>query len=130
VEATASLPSRLSRAKARLDALDFYPEPVRTEGVRVRVSPWFFRLLYPQFHGIALLPSLILMRYPDYSDDLLTHELCHVWQMQQDGMLRTTWQYLRCEYLENPYEQEARRAVEKTLILGLRLASEAAVLAP
>jgi len=34
----------LGRAKARLDTLDYYPEPVRMEKVRVFVTPWFFRI--------------------------------------------------------------------------------------
>lgn len=32
-------PDALARAKARLDVLDFYPEPVRMDGVRVLVTP-------------------------------------------------------------------------------------------
>src|SRR3972149_957367 len=103
--------TRLTKAKERLDSLDYYPEPVSLEGVRVRVSPWFFRLLYPRFDGMALTRRLILMRRADYSDDLLTHELCHIWQAQQDGLLATCRAYFAHEYMENPYEQEARRAV-------------------
>src|SRR4029079_13658069 len=34
----------LARAKARLDTLDLYPQPVRIDGVCVVVAPWFFRL--------------------------------------------------------------------------------------
>ena len=103
--------ARLARAKERLDALDYYPEPVRIQSVRVVVASLFFRLLYPRFAGLALTRRLILMRRADYSDDLLTHELCHLWQVQQDGLLKTCRAYLMNKYEENPYEVEARMAV-------------------
>jgi hypothetical protein len=45
-------------------------------------------------------------------DDLLTHELCHVWQMQHKPV-RMPLSYLR-GYTHNPHELEARRAVELT----------------
>jgi hypothetical protein len=45
-------------------------------------------------------------------DDLLTHELCHVWQMQHHPV-RMPLSYLG-GYEGNPYEAEARRAVELT----------------
>jgi len=45
-------------------------------------------------------------------DDLVTHELCHVWQMQHQP-LRMPLSYLR-GYSNNPHELEARRAVEIT----------------
>ena len=45
-------------------------------------------------------------------DDLLTHELCHVWQMQHKP-LRMPLSYLR-GYARNPHELEARHAVELT----------------
>ncbi|MGL6280248.1 MAG: hypothetical protein ACRC50_11920 [Gaiella sp.] len=38
--------ARLAQAKARLDRLGFYPTPVRIDGVRIVVAPWFFRLPY------------------------------------------------------------------------------------
>ena len=103
----------LARAKARLDTLALYPRPVRTEGVRIRVVPWFFRLpRLRRYHGYALVRT-ILVRRPDPSDDLVTHELCHVWQLQHRPlhMLAT---YLTTRYRKNPYEVEARRAVELT----------------
>ena len=72
----------LGRAKARLDTLSFYPRPVRIERVRIAVAPWFFRLPgLRRYHGYALVRT-ILLRRGDASDDLVTHELCHVWQMQ------------------------------------------------
>ena len=106
----------LERARARLDGLDLYPRPVRTGGVRVLVVPWFFRLpRLRRYDGYAL-PWTILLRYPPgrgASDDLVTHELCHVWQMEHRPLrLFRAWRTER--YGEHPYELEARRAVAQT----------------
>ncbi len=103
----------VERAKARLDGLDFYPTPVRTSGLRVVVAPWFFRIPgFRRYTGYALWRT-ILLRSPETPDDLLTHELCHIWQGQHRRwhMLFT---YLRTGYSRNPYELEARRAVAET----------------
>ena len=103
----------LLRATARLDRLSLYPRPVRTDRVRIRVAPWFFRLpLLGRYHGYALVRT-ILLRRPDVSDDLITHELCHVWQMQH-RQLHVVVTYLTTRYRSNPYEAEARRAVQLT----------------
>jgi len=104
---------RLARAKARLDTLSFYPHPVRTARVRVRVAPWFFRIPgLRRYHGYALIRT-ILLRGGDASDDLVTHELCHIWQMQHRPV-HVVLTYLITRYRNNPYEREARRAVELT----------------
>jgi hypothetical protein len=101
----------IAGAKARLDALDFYPRPVRTARVRIVHAPWWFRLpILNRFVGYAIGP-LILVKRPlsDVSEDLVTHELTHVWQVQHDGL----WMWLSYLYLgydHNPYELEARRA--------------------
>ena len=103
----------LARAKARLDRLSLYPGPVRIDRVRIVVAPWFFRLPgLRRYHGYALFRT-ILLRRADASDDLLTHELCHLWQVQHRPahMVAT---YLITRYRENPYEREARRAVAST----------------
>ena len=51
----AELAAALARAKARLDTLDYYPEPVRIERVRIRVAPWFFRVPgFRRYAGYAL----------------------------------------------------------------------------
>jgi hypothetical protein len=72
----------LGRAKARLDRLSLYPRPVRTERVRIVVSPLFFRLPgLRRYRGYALWRTIVL-RDADASEDLVTHELCHIWQMQ------------------------------------------------
>ena len=104
---------RLQRARARLDPLALYPRPVRIDRVRVRVTPWFFRLPgLRRYHGYALIRT-ILLRRADASDDLVTHELCHVWQMQHRPV-HVVVTYLTTRYRTNPYEHEARRAVELT----------------
>jgi hypothetical protein len=42
-------------------------------------------------------------------EDLICHELCHVWQMQHRPV-RMPLSYLKLGYARNPYEAEARRA--------------------
>ena len=98
------------RAKARLDRLDFYPRPVSIRHVRVLTLPWLFRLPRMRRYDGYALPWTILLRGRDLSDDLICHELCHVWQMQHHP-LRVFWAWLTEEYEHNPYEVEARRAV-------------------
>jgi hypothetical protein len=105
----------IARAKARLDELDWYPEPVRVGRVRVLHTPWLFRLpWFRRFHGYTMWP-LILLRRPlaEASDDLLVHELCHVWQMQHKP-LRMPLSYLFHGYADNPHEVEARAAAAQT----------------
>jgi hypothetical protein len=100
----------LRRAKARLDRLDLYPRPVRVARVRLVVAPWLFRLpWFRRFDGYAT-HFVIFLRRPDAGDDLVTHELCHVWQMQHHPIAMPL-SYLYRGYERNPYELEARRAV-------------------
>jgi hypothetical protein len=104
------------RAKARLDRLGFYPSPVRIGRVRVLSVPWVFRLpWFRRFHGYTLWPSLILLRKPlrEVSDDLIVHELCHVWQMQHHPIAMPL-SYLWQGYANNPHEIEARQAAAST----------------
>jgi hypothetical protein len=109
--------ARLLRAKERLDRLALYPEPVRIDQVGVLTLPWLFRLpWFRRFDGYAL-HGTILLRSRAASDDLVTHELCHVWQMQH----RPLWMplsYLLSGYRNNPYERQARAAVDATRSLG------------
>lgn len=101
----------LARAKARLDRLDFYPEPVHMDQVRILHTPWLFRIPgFRRFAGYEVGP-LILIRRPlsRTSDDLIVHELCHVWQ-DQDHRLKMWWSYVRGGYADNPHEVEARHA--------------------
>jgi hypothetical protein len=111
--AMTNVDERLVRAKARLDRLETFPDPVRVEGIRVRLTPWFFRLpRLRRYKGYALRRT-ILVRSAHPSDDLLTHELCHIWQMQQRPVAAML-AWLRYGYRENPFELEARSAVERT----------------
>ena len=110
-------PSRdaLARARARLDRVSLYPEAVRTEGVRLLTLPLFFRLPgFRRYDGYALWRTILLRRpVGETSDDLITHELCHIWQMQHRP-LHVLWTWLRRSYAANPYEREARAAVAET----------------
>jgi hypothetical protein len=107
----------LERASARLDRLRFYPRPVSTRYVQVLTVPWLFRLpRMRRYDGYALPWTILLRDRPDGGapmDDLVCHELCHVWQMQHHP-LRVFQAWLTEEYERNPYELEARRAVEET----------------
>jgi hypothetical protein len=104
----------LLRAKKRLDGLDYYPSPVRIERARILVWPCLFRLpWFRRFDGYAAWNTVLLREPVDAaSDDLVTHELCHVWQMQHHP-LRMPLSYLG-GYAANRYEAEARRAVDLT----------------
>jgi hypothetical protein len=103
------------RAKARLDRLAFYPRPVDVRHVRIFHTPWLFRIPgFRRFHGYEF-GSLILIKRPlaDVSDDLIVHELCHVWQSQHKHV-RMWVSYLYQGYRNNPHEVEARRAASET----------------
>jgi hypothetical protein len=101
----------LGRAKARLDTLALYPRPVKLRGVRILCPGWLFRLpWFRRFDGYTMW-NLILLRTPQLvrDEDLVCHELCHVWQMQHHP-IRMPLSYLRFGYASNPYEVEARTA--------------------
>jgi hypothetical protein len=101
----------LARAKARLDTLALYPRPVRIDRVYVVSAPWLFALpWFRRFDGYTMW-NLMLLRSPGLAadDDLVCHELCHVWQMQHHPIAMPL-SYLRLGYANNPYEEEARRA--------------------
>lgn len=105
----------LDRAKLRLDRLELYPRPVRIARVRILVTPWLYRLpWFRRFDGYALHVAILLRSRALLEDgDLITHELCHVWQMQHRP-LAMPLSYLRRGYERNAYEAEARAAVERT----------------
>jgi hypothetical protein len=112
---TAPARAKLARAKARLDTLDLYPEPVRMRRVRLISAPWLFRLpWFRRFDGYTMW-DLIVLRGPveEASDDLVTHELCHVWQMQHHPVAMPL-SYLYRGYRDNPNEVQARAAAETT----------------
>jgi hypothetical protein len=111
----------LARAKARLDGLELYPEPVDMRGVRLVIAPRLFRVPgFRRFRGYAT-RHLVLLKGPSVDEDLVVHELCHVWQLQQRA-LRVWLSYARpstftrdrTRYRANRYEREARHAVEAT----------------
>jgi hypothetical protein len=107
------LAESLARAKARLDRLDYYPAPVDIRRVRVVVAPWLFKIPgFRRYAGYALWRSILLKR-SDASDDLLTHELCHIWQGQHRPW-HVLFAWATSRYATNPYEVEARRAVAET----------------
>jgi len=107
--------AHLARARRRLATLDFHPRPVRLRHVRVLHAPWLFRLpWFRRFVGYECGP-MIFVRRPlgEISNDLVTHELCHVWQDQN----RRAWMwlsYLWQGYRDNEHEIEARAAVRRT----------------
>ena len=111
----------LERAKARLDRLAFYPAPVDVRGVRVVVAPWLFRIPgFRSFRGYAT-RHLIILKRPGLDADLITHELCHVWQLQHRPLRvwlsyarPSTFSRDRSRYRANRYERQARSAVDLT----------------
>jgi hypothetical protein len=105
----------LAQAKARLDVLDWWPRPVRLRRVRLLSAPWVFRLpWFRRFDGYAMWDLILLRdRVGDASAELVTHELCHVWQMQHRP-LRMPLSYLLRGYANNPYERQARSAASLT----------------
>ena len=112
---TAAERAALARARARLDALDFFPTPVRMRRVRLISAPWLFRLpWFRRFDGYTMW-DLILLRGPvaGADDDLVVHELCHVWQMQHHPVAMPL-SYLTQGYEQNPNEVQARLAARST----------------
>jgi len=105
---------RLRRAKERLDRLELYPRPVSLRCVRILVVPWLFRLpWFRRFDGYSAWFTILLRSRALLADDeLVTHELCHVWQMQHRP-LAMPLSYLLRGYAGNPYEREARDAAAR-----------------
>lgn len=86
---------------------------MRIDGVRLVVAPWLFRLgPWRRFDGWAT-HRVIFLREAEASDGLVTHELCHVWQMQHRPV-RMPLSYLITGYDANGYERQARAAVDAT----------------
>ena len=103
------------RAKARLDRLALYPEPVDIGRVRILHTPRLFALpWFRRFDGYEAGPFIFLRRsLAETSDDLVCHELCHVWQSQH-RMIRLALSYLWQGYENNRHEIEARFATDAT----------------
>ncbi len=113
----------IEAAWRRIEPLRLYPRPIDLSRVRIILVPWLFRVpWFRRFDGYTIW-STILLREPleRVDDDLLTHELVHVWQGQHEWV-RLWMSYVRPStfwgdrsgYWENPYELEARSAVERT----------------
>ena len=105
----------LARARRRLATLDFHPAPVRMGRVRIVQTPWLFRVPgFRRFVGYEA-AALILIRKPlrEVSNDLITHELCHVWQ-DQNRRVYMWLSYLWQGYRHNEHEIEARAAAIRT----------------
>jgi hypothetical protein len=105
----------LAAARDRLARLDFHPRPVRMRWVRIVHAPWFFRLPWlRRFAGYEFGPLILIARpLAEVSNDLITHELCHVWQLQHRPFympLSYVWQ----GYRDNEHEIEARAAARRT----------------
>jgi hypothetical protein len=101
----------LARAKHQLDRVSLYPRPVSLRGVRIWIVPWLFRLpWFRRFDGYTAWWMILLRSRAHLSDEqLVAHELCHVWQLQHHPV-RMPLSYLLVGYEENPYEREARDA--------------------
>jgi predicted metal-dependent hydrolase len=85
--------------------------------MRILVVPWLFRVPgFRRFRGYAT-RNLILLKRPALDEQLIVHELCHVWQLQHrpwrvwlSYMRPSTFAHDRSAYRRNRYEAEARRA--------------------
>jgi hypothetical protein len=115
----------LAAARARLDQLSLYPRPVDVSRVSIHVVPWLFRVPgFRRFAGYATIRR-ILLRGPTPDEDLIVHELCHIWQAQHRPIRMwlsyarpSTFSSDRRAYRANRYEREARAAVELTQAHG------------
>jgi len=105
----------IARAKERLDRLYLYPRKVDVRRVRIFHTPWLFRVPgFRRFDGYEAGPLIFLRRtIAETTDDLIVHELCHVWQSQHRGV-RMWLSYLYQGYRNNPHEVEARNAAAST----------------
>ena len=108
----------LTRAKERLDRLELYPRPVSLRGVSIWIAPRLFRLpWFRRFDGYAAHWTILLRSRELLADEeLVAHELCHVWQMQHRPV-RMPLSYLVRGYASNPYEREAREASRRRRVL-------------
>jgi hypothetical protein len=107
--------AHLARAARRLATLDLHPRPVRMRHVRILHTPWLFRVPgFRRFHGYEAGPLIFVLRpLEETSNDLVTHELCHVWQ-DQHGRAALWLSYLWEGYTDNRHEIEARHAAAAT----------------
>lgn len=113
----------IERAWRRIEPLRLYPRPLDLQRVRILSAPWLFALpWFRRFDGYTIW-SRVFLRQPldEVDDDLITHELVHVWQGQHEWV-RLWISYVKPStfwgdqsgYWENRYELEARAAVTRT----------------
>jgi hypothetical protein len=117
----------IDQAWRRIAPLALYPRPLELSRVRIRSVPWLFALpWFRRFDGYTIWSAILLRRrLEQVGDDLITHELVHVWQGQHEWV-RLWISYVkpctfwgdRAGYWENPYELEARSAVARTSSVG------------
>jgi hypothetical protein len=122
-QASAEEHAAIEEAWRRIEPLALYPRPIDRSRVRIVTAPWLFRIPWFRRYDGYTIWSTILLREPlDHVDgNLVAHELVHVWQGQHQW-IRLWISYLRPStfwgnrsgYWENPYEREARAAVERT----------------
>jgi hypothetical protein len=113
----------IERAWRRIEPLALYPRPLDVARVRILSRPWLFRLpWFRRFDGYTIWSTILLRRdLARVEDDLIAHELVHVWQGQHEW-LRLWMSYVkpstfwgdRSGYWQNRYEREARSAVART----------------
>jgi hypothetical protein len=113
----------IEQAWRRIEPLALYPRPIDLRRVRIVSAPLLFRLpWFRRFDGYTIWSTILLRgRLDQVDDDLITHELVHVWQGQHEWM-RLWLSYVkpstfwgdRSGYWENRYEREARSAVART----------------
>jgi hypothetical protein len=123
VSSEAAQRAAIDRAWRRIAPLSLYPRPIDLARVRIRSAPRLFRLpWFGRFDGYTVWSTILLRgRLDQVDDDLIAHELVHVWQGQHEWV-RLWLSYVRPStfwgdrsgYWENPYELEARTAVERT----------------
>lgn len=113
----------IERAWRRIEPLALYPRPIDLTRVRILSTPWLFRLpWFRRFDGYAIWSTILLRRrLQQVNDDLITHELVHVWQGQHEWLRLwisyvrpSTFRGDRAGYWENRYELQARSAVAQS----------------
>ncbi len=101
---------RLHEAADHLNGLDLYPRPLNVKKVRVHHAPWFFTMKHNKKYCGFAMHNRILFKEPldKVSEEVLRHELCHVWQMQNHPFkMPLSYLNYRRGYWNNPYEIEA-----------------------
>ena len=102
----------LARAARRLASIGLEVDMRR---VRILHTPWLFRIPgFRRFHGYEIGPLIFIKReLSQVSNDLITHELTHVWQ-DQNRRLRMWLSYVTQGYQDNEHEVQAREAAART----------------